>query len=125
MTPSQYIENAKKTESKEYKFLSTGEITPRIEHGAMGAVTEAAELMDIVKKCKIYGKDFDKLHMIEEMGDLMWYLAILCDDLGVTFEEVWKKNIKKLRARYPDKYTDENAVNRDHQKEREELEKNN
>jgi NTP pyrophosphatase (non-canonical NTP hydrolase) len=122
MTPSQYMENAKKTESKKYKFESTGKITPRIEHGAMGAVTEAGELMDIVKKCKIYGKEFDKLHMIEEMGDLMWYLAILCDDLEVSFEEVWEKNIKKLKTRYPERYTDDNAINRDYENERKEME---
>ncbi len=122
MNAKQYIKLAKNTESKKYKFKALNKITPRIEHGVMGAVTEAGELMDIVKKSKIYGKKFDKIHMIEEIGDLMWYLAILCDDLGISFEKVWDKNIKKLKVRYPDKFSKKNAIKRDLQEERKKLE---
>jgi hypothetical protein len=53
----------------------------------------------------------------------MWYLAILADELGVTFEQLWDKNIRKLQVRYPEKYTDHNAQERDTDREREEIEK--
>jgi len=123
MKPSKYIQQAKRTETEKYRFKKTGNVTPRIEHAAMGIATESGELMDAIKKAKIYGRDLDKTNLIEELGDLMWYIAILTDDLGTSFEEVWDKNIKKLKARYPEKYTDEKAHNRNLPKERKELEK--
>jgi hypothetical protein len=47
----------------------------------------------------------------------------LCDDLGVDFEDVWERNIKKLAARYPEKYSRNKALNRNLNKERKILEK--
>lgn len=122
MTPSEYIQKARRTESETYLFQPTGEVTPRIEHGIMGIVTEAGELMDAIKKSKIYGKPLDRVNLVEEAGDVMWYLAILADELGVTFEEIWDKNIQKLQKRYPEKYTHDQALNRDLVTERKTLE---
>ncbi len=122
MSPSEYIQNALRTESKNYVFPATGDVTPRIEHAVMGIVTEAGELMDAVKKTKIYGKELDKVNLVEEAGDLMWYLAVLADELGVSFEEMWEKNINKLRARYPEKFSKENALDRNLEQERKTLE---
>lgn len=123
MKPADYIKRAKRTEPKEYKFKKTGSVTPRIEHAVMGIVTEAGELMDAIKKAKIYGEKLDKVNLVEEVGDLMWYIAILADELKTNFEEIWDKNIRKLKIRYPEKYTDKKASERDLNKERNELEK--
>ena len=123
MKPSEYIEKAKRTEPKKYFFKKTGEVTPRIEHAIFGIVTEAGELMDCIKKAKIYGQKLDKVNLAEEAGDAMWYLAILSDALGVSFEDLWDKNIRKLKARFPEKYSDEKAKTRNLKKERKELEK--
>lgn len=122
MTPKEYIENALRTESQEYSFGTTNGVTARVEHGVIGVVTEAGELMDAIKKAKIYGKELDKVNLAEEVGDVMWYLAVLCDELGVSFESVWEKNIAKLSARYPEKYSDHHALNRDTDSERKILE---
>jgi NTP pyrophosphatase (non-canonical NTP hydrolase) len=123
MKPSEYIQNAKRTEPKKYLFKKTGDVTPRIEHAVFGIVTEAGELMDSLKRAKIYNQKLDKINLIEEAGDVMWYLAILSDALNVTFEDIWDKNIRKLRARFPEKYSHTKAKKRDLNKEREELEK--
>ncbi len=123
MKPEDYIKNALRTEPQEYPFKGTHEVTPRIEHGAIGIVTEAGEIMDAVKTNKYYGRELDKVNLIEEMGDVMWYLAILCDELGVSFEDVWEKNINKLKKRFPEKYTSDKANNRNLKEERKELEK--
>lgn len=93
-----------------------------MEHAVYGLVTEAGELMDEVKRVKIYGKDLDRTNLLEEAGDCFWYLALLCDELGVSFEDVWEKNIAKLRARYPEKWTAHHALNRNHAAERAQLE---
>jgi len=123
MKPSEYIKNAIRTESKDYKFAEVNGVTPRIEHAVMGIVTEAGELMDDVKRSKIYDQQLDRIHMVEEAGDCFWYLALLCEALGVTFEEVWEKNINKLEVRYPEKYDHDHAKNRKLDKERKVLEK--
>lgn len=123
MKPADYIRNAIKTETRKYTFGATGAVTPRIEHAVYGIATEAGELMDALKQSKIYGKGLDKTNLVEEVGDVMWYLALLCDELEITFEEVWDKNIRKLKARYPEKFSKKNAAKRNLEKERQELEK--
>lgn len=123
MKPSDYVENAKRTEPKKYSFETTNEVTPRIEHAVFGIVTEAGELMDSLKKAKIYNQKLDKVNLIEEAGDVMWYLAILSDALNISFEDIWDKNIRKLKARFPEKYSHSKAGVRDLKKERSELEK--
>ena len=126
MTPSEYIQKSKRTEPSEYQFAIIKSenhwVPPRVDHGSMGLITEAAEIMDAIKKTKIYGKPFDKVNIIEEVGDCMFYLAIICDELGVSFEEVWDKNIAKLTKRYPEKFTEHNALHRDLDGERKILE---
>lgn len=123
MKPTDYIKKAKTTEPKKYKFKATGEVTPRIEHAVFGLVTEVGELMDALKRSKFYSVPIDKINMIEEVGDLMWYLALLCDELDVSFEEVWDKNIRKLKKRFPERYSDKKARVRNRKRERKELEK--
>lgn len=123
MKASEYIKKAIRTEPKKYSFKGTGDITPRIEHGAVGIATESGEIMNSIKTSKYYGRKLDKINLIEEMGDVMWYLAILCDELNVSFEEVWDKNIRKLTARFPEKFSHNKANRRDLKKERLQLEK--
>jgi len=91
-------------------------------HGLLGIVSEASELTEAVVNSITMKDGFDRTNFIEEMGDIMWYLAIMAKALGVTFEEIQEKNIAKLRARFPDKFTEDNANNRDLDKEREVLE---
>ena len=50
------------------------------------------------------GKPFNEAnheHMVIELGDLMWYVAQACMALGVPFDEVVARNVKKLEKRYP------------------------
>lgn len=117
MDSKTYIEKAMRTEAKEYSFGSK-EMPARIEHGVIGIVTEAGELMDAIKKTKIYRKELDKVNLVEELGDIFWYTALLCDELGVNFEDIMDKNIAKLESRYPEKYSNDNAINRNTDTER-------
>jgi NTP pyrophosphatase (non-canonical NTP hydrolase) len=96
--------------------------TIRILHAAMGLCTESGELMDAVKKHLLYGKDIDYINLQEEAGDMFWYAALLADAVGFTFEDTFDKNIAKLRARYPNKFTEHDALNRNLEIERQILE---
>jgi NTP pyrophosphatase (non-canonical NTP hydrolase) len=87
-----------------------------------GLVTEAGEMMDQVKRTKLYGKKVDTINLVEEAGDIMWYLAILCDDLNIDFEELWEKNINKLKVRFPDKFNYQEAIDRKLSDERKAIE---
>ncbi len=82
-------------------------------HAALGLTTEVGELADPIKKAMFYGKPLDEANIKEEAGDLLWYLAgPLCRALGCTLEELAAANIAKLRARYPDTYSDQHAIAR-------------
>jgi NTP pyrophosphatase (non-canonical NTP hydrolase) len=124
MNTQDYIQNAIKTESGDYADIlsrfSTRNV--RLLHAAIGLSTESGEVLDMLKKHLYYGKTLDEVNLKEEMGDLFWYLAIMADALGVDFETVMKTNIDKLKARYGSKFTDEKAINRDLNLERQILE---
>ena len=95
----------------------------RILHAAMGVGGEAGELVDAIKKHIFYGRDLDVPHLVEEIGDIQWYLAVLLDELGVSMEEVHDKNIKKLRNRYGGQtFGSYSKLNVDRDKEREIME---
>lgn len=91
-------------------------------HASMGLVTEAAEIVDVLKKNHAYGKDIDRVNLIEELGDLLWYVPLMCRALDVRMSDVAQLNIEKLQARYPHKFTTEAALNRDLGRERAVLE---
>ena len=87
-----------------------------ILHGILGIATEAGELVEALN-----GK-FDPTNIMEEVGDVMWYQAIICNALGTNFSNTQVQNIAKLRSRFPNKFTEYDANNRDLGKEREVLE---
>lgn len=93
-----------------------------ILHALMGVTTECGELMDQLKKHLIYGKPLDDVNIFEEDGDLRWYLALLEFACGYTADAAQEANINKLKARYPEKFNEIEALNRDLEKERKILE---
>ena len=90
----------------------------RLLHGAMGLCTEAGEFQDALKRYIFYGSDLDVSNLKEECGDIAWYLAEIMNALGLSFEDVLRLNCEKLRRRYPEKFTNIDAVNRDLEAER-------
>lgn len=59
----------------------------RLAHGCMGILTEIGEVVSELKRVTIYGKPLDaerKANILEEIGDVMWYVAIILDTTGLT-----------------------------------------
>lgn len=83
-----------------------------LNHSALGIAGEAGEVVDILKKYVIYGKPLDRAKLVEELGDLLFYLDALVDDIGSNWDEVRQVNYDKLRARYPSGYSDSAAIAR-------------
>lgn len=94
----------------------------RLLHSAMGCVTEAGEFMDSLKKVLAYGSSIDNVNVVEELGDILWYIQLACNVEGITLFDLMKVNIAKLKKRYPDKFEKDAALNRDLDGEREVLE---
>ncbi|HEY1348831.1 MAG TPA: nucleoside triphosphate pyrophosphohydrolase family protein [Ktedonobacteraceae bacterium] len=69
---------------------------------ALGIAGEAGEVVDIVKKVLYHAHELDTSALCKEVGDLLWYVVLLCETVGLTLDEVMKTNVEKLRQRYPD-----------------------
>lgn len=92
-------------------------------HMVLGIVTEAGELADIYKKTLAYGKPFDEVAVVEELGDLFWYILNLVSLLKLDLGKILDLNIEKLKSRYPDwQFDPERAIHRNTVYEREVLE---
>ncbi len=69
----------------------------------LGLVSEAGEVADKVKKVmRNDGGNFTeekKQEILLELGDVLWYAAMMAQELGGTFEQVAEMNIKKLEDR--------------------------
>ena len=96
--------------------------TMRLLHAALGLCTEAGEFADQLKKHIFYGKELDRVNLIEEGGDSLWYTRIACDALEVSFQEMLTRNVLKLQKRFPDRFTEHDAQVRDLKGERQILE---
>lgn len=81
-------------------------------HMAIGISGEAGELLDAVKKHVIYGKPLDRENVIEELGDLEFYLAGIRNTLALPREFIIESNVAKLQKRYPISYSDAHAIAR-------------
>ncbi|SRR6266700_7356048 len=69
---------------------------------ALGIAGEAGEVVDTVKKVLYHSHELDISALRKEVGDLLWYMVLLCDTVGLTLEDVMQANVEKLRQRYPD-----------------------
>lgn len=96
--------------------LIIDELTPEKAHQlhmAVGISGEAGELIDAVKKSAIYNKPLDRENVIEELGDIEFYMEGLRQSLNITREETIYANIAKLGKRYAGgKYSNDAAQQR-------------
>lgn len=90
-------------------------------HAALGLISEAGEILEEVVESYADDRPVDLTNIREELGDAEWYQALGLRASDATFESVAEQNIEKLRIRYPEKFTSENALNRDLQAEKQAL----
>ena len=69
-----------------------------IEYLALGMCSEAGEVAGKVKKAIRDGGDFTEA-LIDETGDVLWYVSEMARQLGVTLEELASRNLNKLQSR--------------------------
>lgn len=91
------------------------ELTPLTAHRlhmVVGISGEAGELLDAIKKEAIYNKPIDRDNVIEELGDLEFYMEGLRQSFNLSREECIEHNIIKLTKRYGEKYSNKAAQER-------------
>ena len=82
-------------------------------HMAVGIAGEAGELLDAIKKNVIYNKPLDMVNVVEELGDLEFYMEGLRQNVNTTREVTLNMNKEKLSKRYHTlTYTDQHAQER-------------
>jgi len=119
LTSAEYVDQVHRSRSDLYNIEA---VPVAILHAAFGITTEGGEIQDHIKKVVFQGRPLDPVNLKEELGDLCWYIALMCRALKPTFEEVWALNINKLKARYSKGFTEKEAHTRNLAKEREILE---
>lgn len=90
--------------------------TPRdnLIHMTLGIAGEAGELVDAIKKHWAYGKPLDTDNVVEELGDLLFYIQGVLNVVTAseTLEDLMVTNMHKLSKRYPTGYSDKAAIER-------------
>ena len=112
MTGNEYQKLAMRT-------AGDGDIKYLIENGVMGLNGEAGECIDLVKKWRFQGHPLDARKLMDELGDVLWYVAITASGLSYGLDEIMQHNIDKLRKRYPDGFDVGRSVHREADKEEE------
>lgn len=90
-------------------------------HAIWGIQSEVGEIAEELINSKAEKRALNALNMKEELGDIMWYMAIMLRQFGTFFQNVAESNINKLMSRYPDKFDASKALNRDLNKEKDAL----
>jgi len=78
-------------------------LTPddRLLDAAAGLAEEAGEVLGLVRKRIFQRRDAGRERFVEELGDVLWCLAITADALGFSLGEVAEANRRKLEQRHP------------------------
>ena len=90
----------------EYQAFASRAIQPETQKRepilafALGLIGETGEVVDLIKKKIYYGREIDLDHASEELGDVLWYLANIASELGLSLNTITDMNKDKLERRY-------------------------
>lgn len=109
MKPDEYQELAMRTNDGNANFRLRQAQVDNIEYDVGGIINaclglsgEVGEFNDMIKKWVFHEKELDTEHLKKECGDILWYVAMICQSFNWGMEEIMRMNIEKLKSRYPD-----------------------
>jgi NTP pyrophosphatase (non-canonical NTP hydrolase) len=71
---------------------------------ALGLTGETGEVVDLIKKQIFQGHIINPNDFLEELGDVLWYVANIASECGINLEAVAINNRRKLEQRYKEEY---------------------
>lgn len=107
MTLNEYQALAQRTSRKDISADA------HLFNGILGLAGESGECADLMKKH--YYQDERNIYcdLIDELGDVMWYVAEAASALSVTLESIAQHNVDKLKKRYPDGFNADRSLHRE------------
>lgn len=79
----------------------------------LGISGEAGEVTDLIKKNHFHGHKLDRQKLIEELGDVLWYITSTAQLIESDLNEIMHYNREKLDKRYPGGFSKEKSINRE------------
>lgn len=70
-----------------------------IVYPALGLASEAGEVCDKIKKSMRDQHHLDRMGVLKELGDVLWYITLVADDMGFSLNDVALENLDKLNKR--------------------------
>jgi len=107
MNLNEYQRLAEKTAKKDFATREEA-----IMCWGLGITGEAGDVASCIKKTFAHKKDVSE-GIKENLGDMMWYAAMVCNFFGWDMDEILEKNIKKLKERYGSEGFNYNSVDRE------------
>lgn len=111
-------------EIKEFQKVSkrtmpSDKIIPKTLNCALGIAGEGGEVVDLIKKSVFQGHELDKTKLVEELGDLMFYVSNLATTFNIDMSKVLQSNVDKLAIRFPNGFNFEDSKKRvDHMEDK-------
>lgn len=105
MNTDQYQQEVSRTTPSENR-------TEALTIGALGLAGEAGEVIDLLKKHLYHGHPLDLPTLATELGDVLWYMAYICNTMYISLDMVMAMNVDKLRERYPNGWEPERSIHR-------------
>jgi NTP pyrophosphatase (non-canonical NTP hydrolase) len=84
----------------------------RLTMTALGLIGEAGECAEAIKKHVFHDHPLDPAAMAKELGDVLWYVAMLADSCGLDLEAIAAGNVAKLQTRYPEGFSAAASIER-------------
>jgi NTP pyrophosphatase (non-canonical NTP hydrolase) len=92
----------------EYQYAALRTVNPSLERrdqlldASAGLAEEAAEVLGLIRKRVFQQREISDESILEELGDVLWCLAVAAHTLGIPLSRVAEHNEAKLRRRHPD-----------------------
>ena len=106
MDLDQYQEASRRTLNVDWSLRE------QIANAVMGLAGEAGEVADLFKKYLYHGHPVAESTIIDELGDVLFYLAAIATLNGISLDIVAQHNIDKLWKRYPNGFTVQDSIAR-------------
>ena len=107
MTLNEYQELALRTSRTD---LSRSD---HLMNGCLGLAGEAGECCDLLKKHRFQDGREIREKMIDELGDVLWYISEAAAAFDIWLDQIAEHNIEKLRKRYPEGFSAECSLHRE------------